>query len=527
MKRRTEKMNRILTVEQMTFCEHQSEKYGVSLAKLMDNAGERLAHHILNSVNTIFDGPFKDKKREAVLLIGKGNNGGDGLVAANILLENGVEPVILLCCGQPDTELSKAAFDRLDKSIRVLSANEQGAVEIVENASILADCIFGTGFHGNLRDSIKPIFEACRKCRGFKIACDVPSGVNAGNGQADGLAFDADETVTFHRKKLGLMLSPARHFSGSGGRFIICEDIGIPEQCEDMLEYTVTDYNFEDAKADLPERVPYGHKGTFGRIVSVCGSESYVGAAGLTVLSAMRTGVGLVNLCTAQSAINSLSSRILECTYSAMNTDSNGFMTSENAVRILEKCKGAQCLLIGCGLGHTAETEKLVAELIENADIPIVLDADGINSLCPNIDILLKKKNTVTLTPHPAELARLCKTSAAEILSDRYGFAYSLAEKYGVTVVSKSAETIVCHGKRAAVVLSGNTALSKGGSGDMLAGIIASYIAQGVKPFEAAALGSYTLGKTAELASAQRSQRGVIATDILDTLPDFLKKLED
>lgn len=520
-------MNRILTVEQMTFCEHRSENYGVSLAKLMDNAGEKLAHHILNSVNTLFSGPFKNSKKEAVLLIGKGNNGGDGLVAANILLKNGVEPVILLCCGQPDTELSKAAFDRLDKSIRVLNANEQSAMETIENALILVDCIFGTGFHGNLRDSVKPIFEACRKCRGFKIACDVPSGANARNGQADGLTFDADETVTFHRTKLGLMLSPARHFSGKGGRFLICENIGIPEQCESQLEYNLTDYGFEDARAALPERVPYGHKGTFGRIVSVCGSESYIGAAGLSVLSAMRTGVGLVNLCTVQRAINSLSSRILECTYSAMKTDVDGFMTSENADEILEKCKGAQCLLIGCGLGHTTETEKLVAELIEKVDIPIVLDADGINSLCPNIDILLKKKNTVTLTPHPAELARLCGTSAAEILSDRYGFASSLAEKYGVTVVSKSAETIVCQDKRAAVISAGNTALSKGGSGDMLAGIIASYIAQEVKPFEAASLGSYTLGKTAELASAQRSQRGVIATDILDALPGFLKNLED
>ena len=210
-----------------------------------------------------------------------------------------------------------------------------------------------------------------------------------------------------------------------------------------------------------------------------------------------------------------------------MKTDKDGFMVAENAETILKKCEKASSLLIGCGLGHTAETEKLVAELIEKAEIPIVLDADGINSLCPNIDVLLKKKSTVILTPHPAELARLCGVTVGEVMSDRLGFAYRLSEKYGVTVLAKSADTFAVDGGKVYLCTEGTTALAKGGSGDMLAGIVSSYVAQGCDALDAAALGSFTLGSTALLAGYKRSERGIIARDVIDALPRFLYDLEN
>lgn len=505
-------MDRILTVEQMTFCEHEAEKYGVSLAQLMDNAAAQLTEVIASNSSA---------SSKIVLLIGKGNNGGDGLVAANLLAEQGLKPTVVLCCGEPDTDLSSAAYARLDKSVEVLKA--ENALDFIEGVDVLVDCIFGTGFHGSLRENILPVFRACEKCEGMKIACDLPSGVNARNGQADKLSFKADVTVTFHRDKLGLYLQPAVDFCGE----ILVKDIGIDERCENTLYPVITPFDVTKARAALPFRPADGHKGTFGKVVSVAGSESYIGAAGLSAMAAMRTGVGLFELCTAKSVVNSLSAGMYECTYSAMKTDKDGFMVAENAEAILKKCEKASCLLIGCGLGHTAQTEKLVAELIENAEIPIVLDADGINSLCPNIDVLLKKKSTVILTPHPAELARLCGVTVGEVISDRLGSAYRLSEKYGVTVLAKSADTFAVDGGKVYLCTEGTTTLAKGGSGDMLAGIVSSYVAQGCNALDAAALGSFTLGSTALLAGYKRSERGIIARDVIDALPRFLYDLEN
>ena len=423
-------MDRILTVEQMTFCEHEAEKYGVSLAQLMDNAAAQLAEVIASNSSA---------SSKIVLLIGKGNNGGDGLVAANLLAEQGLKPAVVLCCGEPDTDLSSAAYARLDKSVEVLKT--ENALDVIEGADVLVDCI--------------------------------------------------------------------------------------DERCENTLYPVVTPIDVVKARAALPFRPADGHKGTFGKVVSVAGSESYIGAAGLSAMAAMRTGVGLFELCTAKSVVNSLSAGMYECTYSAMKTDKDGFMVAENAEAILKKCEKASCLLIGCGLGHTAQTEKLVAELIENAEIPIVLDADGINSLCPNIDVLLKKKSTVILTPHPAELARLCGVTVGEVMSDRLGFAYRLSEKYGVTVLAKSADTFAVDGGKVYLCTEGTTALAKGGSGDMLAGIVSSYVAQGCNALDAAALGSFTLGSTGLLAGYKRSERGIIARDVIDALPRFLYDLEN
>ncbi|MGN0595138.1 MAG: NAD(P)H-hydrate dehydratase, partial [Hominimerdicola sp.] len=196
------------------------------------------------------------------------------------------------------------------------------------------------------------------------------------------------------------------------------------------------------------------------------------------------------------------------------------------AEKILEKCKKASCLLIGCGLGHTKETEKLVAELVEKSPCPVVLDADGINSLCPNIDVLYKTKSQVILTPHPAELARLCGCETNEILTNRLEFARQLSEKYSVTVLAKGAETLAVYRNKAILIDRGNTALSKGGSGDMLAGITASFVSQKMDLQKAGALASFVMGKNAENASEYHSERGLLASDLLDFIPETLKQME-
>lgn len=514
---------RILTVPQMIFCERKSDEMGITLSQLMDSAGEKLAGHILRICH-------EKMTKNVVILVGKGNNGGDGLVAANILRDSGVIPTVALCCGAPSTDLSKAAFERLHRDIPVeVFENAQEDFSLINRADILVDCIFGTGFKGQIRDNMFPLFKAVENSDSYVIACDIPSGANAQSGEISEGTISADLTVTFHRRKLGMILSPAKYQCGE----IVTEDIGIPDSVFDCGENLMKNYIGDNGNSDffrslLPSRPPWGHKGTFGKIVSVCGSESYIGAAGISSLAAMRTGAGLVDLCTPKAVISALSTRLLECTYSHMKTDANGFMTSENVPDILKKLETADCLLLGCGLGHTSETERLVSELIENSPCPVILDADGINSVCPNINVLLKKKSTVILTPHPAELARLCGVSTKEVLSDRHKYASSLAQKYGVTVVSKGAETLICSGNVTGIISAGNTALSKGGSGDMLAGIIASFTAQDpLIPIGNAMLGCYVMGKTAEMLSSDKSERGILASDIINALPVYLKNLEN
>ncbi len=504
-------METILTTEQMKKCEQRSESYNVSLAQLMDNAGEALARQVL-------DRCMKRGLHNCTILAGKGNNGGDGFVAANHLAFAGVSVKVFLCCGQPQTELALNAFEKLNKSVCV----ETDLQSALDGCEVIVDCVFGTGFKGELNAQQADIFKAANSCTALHVACDVPSGCDASNGKADKNAFKADLTVTFHAKKLGLLISPSKYNCGE----IVVADIDIPEKAR-RNNYPITVCDAQYVKNALPYRVPYGHKGTFGKLIAVCGSDTYVGAAGMSVIGAMRTGIGLCELCTTHRVITSLSSTILECIYTQLARDDKGFILHSNADMIIEKTKNAGCLLVGCGIGHTGQTEMLISQIVRESQCPVVIDADGINSLAVNIDVLQEKKSEVILTPHPKELSRLCRCDISQVIEDPLGCAQQIADKYGVTVVAKSSETIVVTRDGCVLVDAGNTALAKGGSGDILAGMTASLIAQGSDITAACAAASYILGTTAQILCNDASPRSVLPTDILREIPRSLKAIED
>lgn len=505
-------MHKVLTVQQMRRCEQLSDEQGRSLAELMDNAGEALARIVTGEC-------IKNGLQSCLILAGSGNNGGDGFVAARIIADSGIDTTVMLCCGEAGTELSKAAFSKMGSGVKVISACSDR--QILGSFALIVDCVFGTGFHGALSDEIAELFRNANETQAKRIACDIPSGCSAKSGLADEDSFAADITVTFHKAKLGMLLSPSRYLCGK----IITADIGIPESTEDGCPVFVCDDEY--AAGLLPERVPYGHKGTFGRLTAVCGSNRYIGAAGISVLGAMRTGVGLCELCTTPKVVRSLSGSIMECIYTELESDSTGSLSQSSAKAILEKTSGANCLLIGCGLGHTAQTEALVAEIIENSECTVVVDADGINSLAANIDVLQKKRSDVILTPHPAELARLCGVSVEQAVQERFELALGLSERYGVTVLAKGAESLAVSPGKCVVIRSGNTALAKGGSGDMLAGMVASLTAQGCDANDACTLASYIMGSTAQMLCEECSPRSLLASDILGAVPRFMKRFED
>lgn len=504
-------MEQILTTAQMSKCEQRSDCCGVSLAQLMDNAGEALAREVLYIC-------MKKDLHNCVILAGKGNNGGDGFVAANHLAFSGVSVKVVLCCGQPSAELAVSAFEKLDEAVSV----ETDLQSALCSCDIIIDCVFGTGFKGSLHDEHKAIFSAANSCDAFRVACDVPSGCDASNGKADSDSFRANLTVTFHARKLGMLISPTKYMCGE----VKTCDIGIPQQAQkNNFPVTVSDAQY--VKSVLPVRIPYGHKGTFGKLTAVCGSDTYVGAAGMSVIGAMRTGVGLCELCTTHRVITSLSSTILECIYTQLGRDENGFILHSNADKIIEKTRHSGCLLIGCGIGHTKQTEMLISQIVCESECPVVIDADGINSLAVNIDVLQKKKSDVILTPHPKELSRLCQCDIEQVINDPLGCAQQIADKYGVTVLAKSSETIVVTCDGCTLVDAGNSALAKGGSGDILAGITASLIAQGCGAADACIAASHILGTTARLLCENASPRSVLPTDILREIPRSLKAIED
>lgn len=513
---RTDYMFGILTPEQMKRAEQASVKLGVSLSALMDNAGKRLGREVLASAQQVMS-------RDIVILVGSGNNGGDGLVCANYLYESGVVPTVILVCGEPKTDLAKAVFSKLYPQIRVIDGESAECNHIISDAGIIVDCVFGTGFRGEMVGQALEIFKLAQESVAYKIACDLPSGVNALNGQVSAGTLHSDRTVTFHRTKLGMLLCPANEYCGE----ITVVDIGLPDGWEQEVGYSIEKAELSQVMGLLPTRRRDSHKGSYGKLMLVCGSEKYMGAAMVSASSALRSGVGIANLCTPKSVASALVSAMPECIFTTLEADEQGCVSESNLPVLIEMSKTASAMVIGCGLGVTDGTKKLVEGLIRASECPVILDADGINCLSEHIDILEEKQSEIILTPHPAELSRLCGVGVSDIIADRLGYAVSLAEKYGVTVHAKGTQTITATPSGCCYISDfGNTALAKGGSGDLLAGLIGSFVAQGIKIHDACILGSCLMGCTAERLSVYLSERGIVASDIINAIPEILKEWE-
>ena len=276
------------------------------------------------------------------------------------------------------------------------------------------------------------------------------------------------------------------------------------------------------------KRPENSHKGTFGKLVIIGGSERYRGAVQISALAALRSGVGLVTAITTEGAAQALAVSAKEATVIPLPHDAKGFMTLNDELRddVIEAINSASAVLIGPGLGKGSGCVEILKLALKNACCPIILDADGINLVSERIEFLRKARTEPILTPHPAELSRLCGRPLDEILRDRARFAKELAEKYRCTVVSKSAGTLIFSGDEACLSVSGNNTLAKGGSGDFLAGLIASFAAQGYRSFDAARLGVTVQGLVCEEISEKMSRSAALASDLIGCLPMLFKKIE-
>lgn len=507
-------MRLAVTNEQMKRAEKNADESGTPYLQLMKNAGQACFNRICQLTDDI-------KDKNVVVLSGRGNNGGDGIVITDLLLEAGANAILIFVTDLPKSDCARLCFSIYETGLNmsIYAHQKENVKRVLENSEIIIDCVFGTGFHGELEESLADLFNFINeKCPAMKISIDVPSGCNSDTGEIAANAFHPDFTITLGAVKKGLYSHPCFEHCG----VLLLADIGIPQSCYERCEAVLTD---ELIREFIPERKAVSHKGTYGKLLNIAGSARYTGAALLSTDAALRMGVGLCTLATPQRVVNAIAAAVPETTYFPLDCDENGFISSNGtaALKRLVEDGGFSAISIGCGLGNTQETADAVEFVIKNADCPVIVDADGLNAISANINVLRESKKGVVVTPHPAEFARMTKKSVSEIQSDRITAAKSFAAEYGAVTVLKGVNTVIAAPTGETFInTTGNAGLAKGGSGDVLTGIIASLTAQGADIFYGTVLGVYLHGLAADRLGKAKPLYSILPRDLINALSERL-----
>jgi NAD(P)H-hydrate epimerase len=450
-----------------------------------------------------------------VVVCGKGNNGGDGLVAARVLRQRGREVRVLLL-GDP-AELrgdAKANLDRLPGE-----GSEPFSEATLQHAAGIIDAILGTGFSGEPREPAAGAIEAINGAReggATVIACDVPSGVDASTGEALGAAIRADATVTFHAAKPGLWISPGKSLAGD----VHVIEIGIPpggpvEPSAGLIKRSVLD--------GIPRRGRESTKFAAGSVLVCGGSTGLTGAPCMAAEAAMRAGAGYVTALVPASLNLVFETRLVEV-MSVPLPDSDGALMPGGADTVLERCERADALILGPGLGRGEGTLELARTIAQRAPVPLLLDADGLNAHAGELHTLASRAAPTVLTPHAGELARLLGVDSAEVGAHRLRSARDAAKLANAVIVLKGDDTIVATPDgEAAISTGGAAALATAGTGDVLSGVIAALLAKHLQPFQAAAAGVFVHAGAGRIAASEIGDEGVIARDVIERLPVALR----
>ncbi len=495
-------MTRIAVSAAMRAAEALADNAGVSYAELMERAGTLAAQKIMPSLRP-GDG--------VLILCGKGNNGGDGLVMARVLQREGYVPAVLFTMGtrlSPLAEHNLALLEDTGAAVWDLPLPDGEIGRLLGRSALVVDAVFGTGFSGALPQHLLPLFDAVQASGLPVIALDAPSGVDLDTGLCDEHTLPAAQTLAFACLKPGHLLKSS---AGLCGHCTVI-DIGITDG---QLEQAGAFCRLDRAAASqgLPPRPRGGHKGTFGRLLAVCGSEWMSGAALLSCEGALRTGVGLVRLLSDRPVLAAAAARLPECLLAP----------GENLEESLSWATAALC---GCGLSAGAEARKRLHSLLAGFSGPVVIDADGLNLLAQAPGLLRLAADRAVLTPHMGEMARLCGVPAGEVARRRFSLASAFAREHRVTLVLKdSCTTVAAPDGRMWLFDGGNSGLAKGGSGDVLAGVIASLAAQGAGLTEAALCGVWLHGSAADWARAELGEYGMLPSDVVRHLPHAARLL--
>ena len=505
---------RVLTSEQMKAVEQHAAMFGFSYQRMMENAGAACARNIRNILER-----ENITGKKIIVVCGKGNNGGDGFVIARKFAENGYNVCVLLVAGYPGsaeaTYMYKLALDLSVPTIW-LDTDKEKAIRTIHNADIIVDAVFGFSFYGNLSDEMIQLFAEMNNAPGVRFSVDLPSGVYCDSGYFTKGCFKADYTVAISSLKPAHIMHPACDYCGD----IVVASIGIPEESYTVVSDSSYTYDRSDVKALFPVRETTAHKGSFGHLLCICGSKNMPGAAVMCAGAALRSGVGLVTVAFPESAYIPISSKLTEALLMPLRENQEGTLSADCISELEKNIHKYDAIVIGCGLGLNKDTIAVVKWVVENARIPVIIDADGINAIASNIDILKGANCKLVFTPHPKEMSRLTGADIQLVMANSAGCALDFAHKYGTYTVLKSANTIVADpdSKGIYVNATGNNGLSKGGSGDVLAGIMGALAAQSFKLKDAVTAAVYIHGYAADCVAEKYSRSGMLPSDVIAEL---------
>ena len=492
--------------------------FGIPGRVLMENAGRGTARVLLEK--------FPDVQGKKLgIIAGRGNNGGDGFVVARYAAQRGITVfVYLLSTTDRVTGDARANLDLLP-SLKVPVIEIPDTTGLSDHKAAMAqqdiwvDAVFGTGLNSDIRGHYREAIDLINSFDRPVLAVDIPSGINADNGRTCGTCIRADVTVTFAFPKIGHAVFPGKTYTGT----LEVIDIGIPPHIADAVAPRQLLITPAKVARSLISRKPEAHKGDTGHLLVIAGSTGKTGAAAMTCLAAMRTGAGLVSLGAPESLNAVLETMLLEVMTVPLPETGEGTL-SENAFGQIDRLlNGKRCVAVGPGLGIVADTGKLVRNLLRTCEIPMVIDADGLNNIAGHNTILEKLKAPAVLTPHPGEMARLTGLSSARVQRDRIGCARDFATATGTIIVLKGAGTVIALPDGTVHVNpTGNPGMASGGMGDVLTGIIAGLITQGYSPETSAVAGVYLHGAASDAIAATGKPTGYLAGDVIKKIPGQL-----
>lgn len=474
----------------------------------MDRAGfgvSQTAIEILKSRNS----------HSALLFAGKGNNGGDAIVAARHLAEYGYHPtLVLLCHGNDIQGDSLIHFKRLDDRTRVFELPTTPQLEGIlaeSRPAVVIDGLLGTGLKGDVREPYASAINYINRLALPVVAVDLPSGLDSDSGEPHGTCVLADVSVTMGLPKIGLLRPSATDLVGR----IQVADIGYPKEFIDALRADVELITADDIRPLLPRRRRSAHKGDFGHLLIIAGSQEYTGAPVLAAYASARAGAGLVTLALKQDIFPIVAAKCPpEVMPRPLNFDK------------LDSTYFAQfdAVAIGPGLGQAPDIREMVWKVLALCELPMVVDADALNVIATDVPRLKQLHRPLVLTPHPGEMARLIGKTAGQVQSKRWEIANTFAKEHGVVMVLKGASTVVTDASSPLWVNStGNPGMARGGMGDALTGVIGAYLARGMTPLNAARAGAFLHGFAADLALDQAGESGLLTSDLVDRLGEAIR----
>jgi ADP-dependent NAD(P)H-hydrate dehydratase / NAD(P)H-hydrate epimerase len=511
----------VVTAEQMREMDRLTiQKYGIPSLKLMERAGQGITKAILESFG-------RAVKKGVVIVAGKGNNGGDGLVVARLLRKKRISCEVALLARKdeltPDAVHNFGAYAKLGGKITEAG---QGSLDLLSERmrgkGLLVDAILGTGTKNTLGGVYAEAITLMNSAGVPIVAVDIPSGLDTDRGIPLGVAIEAEMTVALAYPKLGEVIYPGLSYVGD----LVVADIGIDGRAVNEVNPDSEVLEPEEVRRLVPTREPDSHKGTYGHVLVMAGSRGKTGAAILACRAAMRAGAGLVTLAAPRSLNDIFATSMLEVMTEPLEDNAAEEMEAlgDEAWRRLLQRKNS--LLFGPGIGVYDAPRSALRWLLRNLEIPWVIDADGLTNLVEEIDRLRNAKTPPVLTPHPGEMARLIHNDSAKVNQDRVRIARAFALEHRCHVVLKGARTVIATATgKVFINPTGNPGMASGGMGDVLAGMLAALLGQGLNPEEAMKLGVYLHGFVGDRVAEAKGQIGLIASDILEGLPVGMRAL--